>query len=185
MDLIRCFLAIDPGENLRTQLGSLQGALATHFPFPALRWTQPRDYHLTLVFLGQVRPAEIVVIRQCVAGVAPELQPFRYRLVMACAFPDVHRPRVIAALPADPQPFRHWQQPLFCALAEAGLAPEHRPYRPHLSLGRWKSRASCPQQQGLGLGLEAEAVAVTLYESRGGHYQALFSSACTRGGAGG
>ena len=184
MELIRCFLAIDPGESLRARLAALRGALAAHFSFPALRWVQPSDYHLTLVFLGQVRADEIERIHACVALLAPELHSLRYRLASVQAFPDVHRPRVVAALPADPQPFLCWQEPLAAALAGVGFSPERRAYRPHLSLGRWRSRLPCPQQEGFDLALDAEADAITLYESRGGHYQPLFRECCAQGCSG-
>lgn len=179
MDLIRVFVAIDPGEAVRTRFAAAREALAAHFTFPAVRWIEARDYHLTLVFLGQVRMSEITTIHAEVAAVAATLAPFRYQLDVACAFPDARRPRVIAALPADPDPFLRWQAPLAERLSAAGFAIERRTYRPHLTLARWKSRRECPQQAALSLLAEGEARALTLYESRGGHYHALFSERCT------
>lgn len=183
MDLIRCFLAIDPGERLRARLAALQGLLAAHFPFPVLRWIAPSDYHLTLVFLGQVRVREIERIHDCVARIGVKLPPLHYRLVSARPFPDGRRPRVIAALPEDTRPFQRWQEPLADALGEAGFAVERRPYRAHLSLGRWKSRTACAQRDEFALDLEGMADAVTLYESRGGHYFPLFAERCGQGSA--
>jgi len=179
--LIRCFLAIDPGAALRARLVALHAALAARFPSPALRWIAPEDYHLTLVFLGQVRVDEVVRIRECVAAVTPTLVPLRYRLAVARAFPDAHKPRVLAALPDDPQPLLRWHAPLAFTLAQAGFAIEHRAYRPHLSLARWKGRPADAQPADLALELDGEARAVTLYESRGGHYWPLFRERCGRG----
>ncbi|MCG3171026.1 MAG: RNA 2',3'-cyclic phosphodiesterase [Pseudomonadales bacterium] len=181
MDLIRAFLAIDPGEALRARFAALGHALGAHFPFPTLRWTQPQDYHLTLVFLGQVRLGEIVRVHDCVAQVAATLAPVRYRFDRVCAFPDPRAPRVIAALPSDPQPLKQWQAPLAALLADAGFAIERRAYRPHLSLARWKGRGSCAQEADFALDLGAEARAITLYQSRGGHYLPLFSERCAGG----
>ncbi len=177
MGLIRCFLAIDPGAVLRARLA----ALTARFSSSALRWLAPEDYHLTLVFLGQVRVDEVVRIRGCVAAVTPTLAPLHYRLAVARAFPDAHKPRVLAALPDDPQSFLSWHAPLAATLAQAGFAIEHRAYRPHLSLARCKGRPADAQPADLALDLEGEARAVTLYESRGGHYWPLFRERCGRG----
>lgn len=179
MDLIRVFVAIDPGDEARARLAAAREMLATHFAFPAVRWIEPRDYHLTLVFLGQVRMSEITTIHAEVAAVAAMLTPFRYRLGAARVFPDAQRPRVIAAMPVDPHAFQQWQAPLAERLSVAGFAIERRAYRPHLTLARWKSRHECPQQADLPLLAEGEARALTLYESRGGHYHVLFSERCT------
>ena len=110
MDVARTFLALAPDAALRERLAALGARLRVHFPYAALRWSVPANYHLTLVFLGRVALADIARIRVCVAPVAAALQPFRFRLGAVRAFPSARSPRVIAALPDDPAAFLAWQQ---------------------------------------------------------------------------
>ncbi|MBK6277256.1 MAG: hypothetical protein IPF57_03550 [Gammaproteobacteria bacterium] len=102
MDVARAFLALDPDEALRAGLAALGEPLRAHFPYAAVRWTAPANYHFTLVFLGQVALADIPRIQACVTPVAAALPPFRYRLGAVRRSPlRALRARVIVALPAD------------------------------------------------------------------------------------
>lgn len=184
MDVARVFVALDPDEPLRAGLAALGKRLREHFPYPAVHWTRPENYHFTLVFLGQVAVAEIPRIQACVTPVAATLAPFRYRLAAVRPFPSARAPRVMAALPEDAAGFLAWQPPLAAALAAAGFAVERRPYRAHLSLGRWRSRAACPATDDFALDLEGSATGVLLYESREGRYWPLFGAACHGSGGG-
>ena len=184
MDVARTFLALDPDEALRAGLAALGERLRAHFPYAAVRWTVPANYHFTLVFLGQVAVADIARIQACVTPVAAALVPFRYRLGAVRPFPSARAPRVMAALPADATGFLAWQEPLAAALAAAGFAIERRPYRAHLSLGRWRSRSACPATGDFALDLEGSATQVCLYESREGRYWPLFSAPCRGSSAG-
>lgn len=184
MDVARVFVALDPDQPLRAGLAALGKRLREHFPYAAVHWTRPENYHFTLVFLGQVAVAEIPRIQACVTPVAATLAPFRYRLAAVRPFPSARAPRVMAALPEDAAGFLAWQQPLAAALAAAGFAVERRPYRAHLSLGRWRSRAACPATDDFELDLEGHATGVLLYESREGRYWPLFGADC-RGSGGG
>ncbi|MBK8990239.1 MAG: RNA 2',3'-cyclic phosphodiesterase [Gammaproteobacteria bacterium] len=178
MDVARAFLALDPDEALRAGLAALGEPLRAHFPYAAVRWSAPANYYFTLVFLGQVALADIPRIQACVTPVAAALPPFRYRLGAVRPFPTARSPRVIAALPADASGFLAWQQALAAALAGAGFAIERRPFRAHLSLGRWRSRSGCPPTADFALDLEGSATQVCLYESREGRYWPLFNAPC-------
>jgi len=184
VDVARTFLALDPDEALRAGLAALGERLRAHFPYPAVRWTVPANYHFTLVFLGQVALADIPRIQACVTPVAAALAPFRYRLGAVRPFPSARAPRVMAALPVDATGFLAWQEPLAAALAAEGFAIERRPYRAHLSLGRWRSRSACPDTGDFALDLEGSATQVCLYESREGRYWPLFSAPCQGSSAG-
>jgi 2'-5' RNA ligase len=181
VDVARTFLALDPDEALRERLAAAGAGLRAHFPYTQLRWIAPANYHFTLVFLGHVAVADVARIHARVAALAPGMAPFAYRLVAARAFPSARSPRVIAALPDAAAGFLAWQQPLAAALAEEGFAVERRPYRPHLTLARWRGRSSCPDSGDFPLDLAGSAAEIRLYESREGRYWPLFSLPC--GGA--
>jgi RNA 2',3'-cyclic 3'-phosphodiesterase len=140
----RLFFAVPvPGagrEPLEAVLPELTGTL------PAARWTNPSGWHLTLAFLGQVRPefsAEMLTVgERAVAGLgAAEL-----RLDGAGGFPSERRARVLwAGVSGDTEVLVTLATRLATACREAGLRFEEREYTPHLTLARLPVPAPLPE----------------------------------------
>lgn len=186
MELIRTFLAVPPDDALQARLAALMpraGAAeaATARGTDALRWAEPSGLHLTLVFLGATRVAQIEALCAQVSSLARRLSAFAYALAGPVLFPDARRPRVLALEPVDGSGFHAWQRPLAVLCEEAGFAREARAYRPHLSLARVK-RAPPVAMAALREPLPGIASQIVLYESRGGRYTPLFRAACEGGG---
>jgi 2'-5' RNA ligase len=101
-----------------------------------VRWVEPDDLHITLKFLGEVRPEMMPRIEATVADVAASTPPFTLTLGGFGAFPTLRRPRVIW-LGAEAAPeLRCLKQDLEWDLAELGFERENRAFHPHLTLGR-------------------------------------------------
>ena len=152
---MRLFLAVIPPEDFRQELSrqvdELREALADD---PALRWTRPQTWHLTLQFLGDWPQERLGALEGAlhggISGRGFTLQPGELG-----AFPDLRRPRVL---------FLHLEEEVDTSRA-AELAGQVRsavsevwssgpqdgkPFRPHLTLARLKVRL----EPGLGSGLE-------------------------------
>lgn len=90
----------------------------------------PQDLHLTLVFLGLVDDAERVIA--CVAGI--EAPAFELCLDRFAYWPG---PRVLLLEPSRVAPeLTALVRVLQERLAGCGFSPDHRSYRPHLTLAR-------------------------------------------------
>ncbi len=105
---------------------------------PGARLTGSAGWHLTLAFLGQVRPersADVVRVgEQATAGVPP----LRLRLAGAGAFPSERRARVLwAGVEGDVGALVGLAGALAAASKAAGLRYEEREYTPHLTLARF------------------------------------------------
>jgi RNA 2',3'-cyclic 3'-phosphodiesterase len=121
------------------------------------RVTPPGGWHLTLAFLGQVRPEladEVVRVGEtAVAGVPPA----RLRLEGAGTFPPGRRARVLwAGIAGDAEVLVRLAAALSAASKAAGLRSEERPLHPHLTLARFSTPAPVPTEA---LDLVAGAVA--------------------------
>ncbi len=107
----------------------------------APRWTDPARWHLTLLFLGAV-PREVLPALS--AGAAPAVSaapPMRLRLAGAGRFGSARRPQVAwAGLDGDVGALTELADRLAHVARGLGLAVEERPFRPHLTLGRWRPR---------------------------------------------
>jgi 2'-5' RNA ligase len=134
-----------------------------------------QDLHITLVFLGATTAEQIAVLQERMRTIARSLRAFAYTLGGPRLFPDTRRPRVLALEPRESSGFAAWQAPLAASCAELGFPREPWPYRPHLSLARLRGVPSAlPAASGT---LAGTACEVVLFQSRGGHYHALFSVA--------
>jgi 2'-5' RNA ligase len=134
---MRLFVALVPPAAVR---GDLDGAVGPHrAAWPGLRWSTPRDWHVTLVFLGEV--AAPVADR-----LAPRLERAAQRhppLSLACtsvgAFPSPARARVLwSGLDGDRRALAGLAASVATAAGPAGAPPPDagRPFRPHLTLAR-------------------------------------------------
>jgi 2'-5' RNA ligase len=139
-DTTRTFLALAlPGaispklERLQANLeqGIRQGRLST-----------PRPWHITLAFLGDVPHEDLLAVCLAAEDVAALHPRLTLKLQGVGAFPDAARPRVVWAGVAGPDldALRELQADLAKSLARLGFPGDHRPYHPHLTLGRLNPR---------------------------------------------
>ena len=137
---MRCFIAVDLSDEVRSTLDSTQGRLRARAPKADLRWVDSAGMHLTLQFLGEVSDGLLADVRRALATAATSVSP----LELACrglgAFPGLTRPRVVWAgihgavgdLSRLAAACQHACEPL-------GFVPEERPFRGHVTLGRVRS----------------------------------------------
>jgi 2'-5' RNA ligase len=107
----------------------------------APRWTTPDRWHLTLLFLGAV-PDELV--ESLVAASGPAVggaPPMTLRLAGGGRFGSARRPQVAwAGLAGDVDPLAALAGRLAAVARSLRLPVDDRPFRPHLTLGRWRPR---------------------------------------------
>lgn len=124
----RLFFALWPDAATRAALQRAQQGLAGAGGRPL----HPLDLHLTLAFLGQV-PAQAL---GCVDAAADAVVAAPLRLVLdrQGSWPG---PRVAWLAPTHPPPgLAMLVNDLWRGLADCGLSPEPRPYRPHVTVSR-------------------------------------------------
>ena len=101
-----------------------------------LKWVRPEGIHVTLKFLGEVSERREPELRSALGRAAAGSHALPLAIDGFGAFPGFARPRVIwAGLEPDPalEALQHRVEREFQPL---GFAPEQRPFRPHLTLGR-------------------------------------------------
>lgn len=103
-----------------------------------LRPVKPEHLHLTIVFIGEVdEPRMPAVVQSLSAPVA--LHPFRLTLGKAGAFPPRGPLRVLwLGVERGAGALAAVYDELAARLQQLGVVLETRPYRPHLTLGRWR-----------------------------------------------
>ena len=129
----RLFVAIDIPREIRDALTRFAGEL------PAARWVPADQLHLTLRFIGDVGPQTFAAIKGAVSGLRFPGFPLELRGVGH--FPPGKHPRVLWVGVAPNDALGQLHQDLELALIDTGLAPEERPFSPHLTLARLRESA--------------------------------------------
>jgi 2'-5' RNA ligase len=135
----RLFVAVDPPERARSDLERALGPLRDEPGAP--RWTAPDRWHLTLLFLGAVPDDLVPALTAAVGGAVAAAPAMTLRLAGAGRFGPVRRPQVFwTGLDGDVAPLVTLAERLAGAARGLELPVEDRPFRPHLTLGRWPPR---------------------------------------------
>jgi RNA 2',3'-cyclic 3'-phosphodiesterase len=130
-------VAVDPPDDARAHLAD---ALETLHGLPGEpRWTLPERWHLTLLFLGAVPDRQVADL---VATLGPHVLagPLgRLRLSGAGRFGSPRRPQVAwIGLDGDVSAVTGLARRLAAEARRLRLEVEDRPFRPHLTVGRWR-----------------------------------------------
>ncbi len=135
---IRSFLAFELPVDIKKTVIRVTGEIR-HSGLDA-RWVKAENIHLTIVFLGHVKTEELDSIGEKVRNVCPEYGPFDIALKGVGCFPNMRRPRVLwLGLDGDIERMSHFRDDLQRALKAFGIKEEKRPFKPHLTLGRFRS----------------------------------------------
>jgi RNA 2',3'-cyclic 3'-phosphodiesterase len=133
----RLFVAIDSTQELRHIHGNLRDRSR------GVRWEKPERLHLTLRFVGEVPEDLLPRILAGLRGIHG--LSFTLRTHELVLFPDRKQPRVLAITVSPTPELIDLQANVSRVLErEVGTPVEGRPYRPHITIARFR-RASSDQ----------------------------------------
>lgn len=173
---VRAFVALELDERLRARLGDVVASLQREVP--GVRWVRMEGMHLTLRFLGWCSPEALAAIEpglRRAAGACPRAEA---RVSGLGLFPDGGRPRVLWIGIALPEPILELQLACEEAAVASGFAPEPRPFRSHLTLGRFREGARRPSLPAVDLG-HAFLDTLVLYRSQPQRQGAVYTPLVT------
>lgn len=142
MPRVRTFLGISVGEKIRAQLVSLQETLAEIEP--EVKWVEPENLHLTLLFLGEVDQRETVDICRAAQKAIQDMPAFVMSVEGAGCFPNARRPRTLwVGIGKGAEEVCAVHDAIEAPLLEMGsYRRETRKFTPHVTLGRVRSEHS-------------------------------------------
>lgn len=131
---MRLFVALAMPREVGARLEELVTELRRADAGP--RWVEPANLHITLKFIGHVAPDRLASIEQALS-VVRLAEPVALELRDIGFFPDARRPKVVWAGIAGGPALARLAGEIDRGLAGCGIAPETRPFVPHLTLGRF------------------------------------------------
>ena len=131
---MRLFIAINLPPDLRQRLWKVAEPLRTA-GYP-VRWVAPEGLHLTLKFLGDVKPDREAELAAGVVAAVQGARRFTLPVAGFGAFPSLSHPRVVWAGCQPVPPLELLQHRVEQAMERLGFPLEGRAFHPHLTLGR-------------------------------------------------
>jgi RNA 2',3'-cyclic 3'-phosphodiesterase len=130
---VRLFVAVAPPAE---EVAALDAALGSRDE--QLRWVPPDQWHLTLVFCGEVAASVVPELTDRLARAAARTPALSLRLSAGGTFPkQAARARVLwVGLDGDMPTLSRLAERCAAAARRCGIDVEHRPFRPHLTLAR-------------------------------------------------
>jgi 2'-5' RNA ligase len=105
-----------------------------------VRWVNVDNIHLTVVFMGNIRSEDIPEMGEAIAEVCSGFGPFDISLKGLGVFPNARRPRVLwLGLNGDIEKMASLRDRLQEMLRPFGIKEEKRTFKPHLTLGRFRT----------------------------------------------
>ena len=170
---MRCFIAIDVAPEVLAGVLRSQEALRAAAARADVRWADRTQLHLTLKFLGAVPDGRVPAVSTALDTVAAGAASIEVAAGGLGGFPSLRRPRVLwVGITAGAPALAELARAVDRAMTGLGFAPEERPFRGHLTLGRVRSPRG---EKALAQALSAAgapafgswtASEVVLYESR-------------------
>lgn len=131
--MIRLFTAIEVPEDLHPALCAMQAGL------PGAQWVPPENFHITLRFIGEVPEPAFDEIAEALWQI--QASGFSLKLSGVDKFggeSKKSKARSVFASVKDEGGLVRLAKKIDATLQSIGLEPDHRKFRPHVTLGRLK-----------------------------------------------
>lgn len=132
---MRLFIALDLPEQVRKAAAEIIARLK---PYGAdVKWVRPENLHVTLKFLGEVKPELVSEIGQALEGACVGQGPLELSLSEVGAFPKPSRPKVVwLSMAGQVDELAALAKRVEQARGPLGFEPEARAFKTHLTIGR-------------------------------------------------
>ena len=130
---IRSFISLNLPLSLRHELSGQDKR-------QKIRWMPPENYHLTLVFLGEIESAILSGLQFALERKLKSTKAVPLTISAITPFP-FSRPRIDAALVEQTAELLRLQSDVANCVRKYGITPERRRFVPHVTLGRLIQRA--------------------------------------------
>src|SRR4051812_24779289 len=138
--IVRLFLAINLTPEVRHTIAEAAAPLKAIAP--ELSWVNEDKIHLTVKFLGEQPEEMAATVTEAMRSVGTRNRAIDVEIGGVGAFPNFRRPRVVwIGVTPDPK-LELLHHDVESACESLGLPVDGKPFRPHLTLARVKSRAT-------------------------------------------
>lgn len=149
MSVIRAFIAINLSQEILESIDQMSFDFQSRLEGVPVRWVPTNNIHLTLKFLGNVSTSNLEMLKEILEKVVSTHHECDISVGGIGAFPKPHSPRVIWVGMEAPQELMSLQHNIEIETARLGYSREHRPFSPHLTIGRVSRNATTQDERAI------------------------------------
>ena len=138
IEKIRSFIGIDPNAEVSAFLQAFKQQHSKDPWAQHIRWTSEANIHLTMRFLGDLTLEQIEKINSALKPITENQSAFKVIVTTPQPFPTPNKARILASQVQKNETLRQLAQTLDELAINAGVAGEDRPFRGHLTVGRFR-----------------------------------------------
>lgn len=128
---MRLFIAVPLPQGVKQKLSDLKQ------PIEGMRWQNKEQMHLTLKFVGEVDEPTVNTLREELVNI--EHRKFSMTISGIGYFPEGKQPKVVWAGVEENDALSSLHKKVEEYCQNAGIDPENRPFKPHVTIGRTNS----------------------------------------------
>ena len=148
-DSVRSFIAITPPPDLRAKIATMLRRCKEATRDRSVSWVREENLHITLRFLGMLSRETLDALRIQLEERYSRVPAFGLRLHGIDFHPSLRRPRVLSlAVEAEGDRLAALRAETNAACDRVGLEQDPKPFRAHLTLARFRSRAARDKSRG-------------------------------------
>lgn len=137
----RIFAAVGISDEARLKAADYIQNLRLAFPRARVGWEKPEKLHLTLKFVGEIDDERLAAFLRAVDSAARQISGFKLQVAGAGVFPSPRSARVLwLGLKDEAENLRALNEILERECETEGFPKEKRAFKPHLTIGRIKSK---------------------------------------------
>lgn len=161
MSEIRAFIALDLEPKATAALHAATNLWQQHAG-DNIDWILPENYHLTLVFLGNIDESILMRLSLSLSQIAQDFSPLTLSLQSLDYFPNPEHPSVVAAHVAPTLELMRLQKRI---VADINMDIKPQAFLPHITVGRFRENAQGISLSPQVLSIHSIATAICLYRS--------------------
>ncbi len=182
---ILAFIAIDLDERLKRELTRIQQRLSK--AEADIKWTEPKNMHLTIKFLGDIAPENVDAIESALSDIADRFPSFHMDIGTLGAFPNMELPKIIwAGVSKRANILEQIARDLDDDLKGIATAPNDNNFLAHITIGHARTVKGLKQLSTLlkdthpPSGLSQKVQRITLFRSELFPKGAVYHTLCTK-----
>lgn len=135
---MRCFIAIDLPDKVKSELIGLQNELKASGV--QVKWTEVSNIHLTLKFLGEINEKTKEEISHLLDNISKNIPCFKMDIKSIGVFPKPNFPRIIwVGVDKGDKEIKNLVRFIEDGAERIGISKEERDFSSHITIGRVKS----------------------------------------------
>ncbi|MFW5879057.1 MAG: RNA 2',3'-cyclic phosphodiesterase [Myxococcota bacterium] len=133
---MRTFVAITLPQEIRRELALAAGQVGDE----GVRWVAEENIHLTLKFLGEIAKTDLPRVCEILCDAVRGERSFEMKVRGLGLMPNPARPRVVYAGVEADETLKRLAEKIDPAFEDLGVEADDRAFRPHVTIGRIRSR---------------------------------------------